>query len=168
MAWRKPALCAVPWPRHEPVCEFEDAHCERTTDTQNALTLLNYLRATDGSGRGYLPPASLLALSTLETGTRHRGRAVFRSTSLPAERPGACALLAPVLASFANVDPAALERCERRKTELRCFLESPCGPRLKTRELRSNWLGQQHDGNNMSRAFGDRYNYVVDGPPPAQ
>ena len=50
---------------HAPVCEFRDAHCERTTDGQNALTLLNVLHARDGSGIGYAPPKDALALARL-------------------------------------------------------------------------------------------------------
>ena len=41
--------------RHYPICEYHDAHCERTNDGQNALTLLNAVRARDGSGVGYIP-----------------------------------------------------------------------------------------------------------------
>ena len=51
--------------QHAPVCEFHDAHCERTNDGQNALVLLNALRARDGSGKGHQPSAGTLSLSNI-------------------------------------------------------------------------------------------------------
>ena len=47
---------------HYPICEYRDAHCERTDDGQNALTLLNAVRARDGSGIGYLPSLKIRQL----------------------------------------------------------------------------------------------------------
>ena len=48
---------------HPPVCEYKDSHCERTTDSQNALVLLNTLKVV--AGAGYSPAAATLALAAL-------------------------------------------------------------------------------------------------------
>ena len=48
--------------QHPPICEFHDAHCERTDDGQNALVLLHALH-------GYKPKASTLRLATIPTRT---------------------------------------------------------------------------------------------------
>ena len=50
---------------HPPVCETDDAHCERTTDGQNALVYLNALRVRDGSGIGHRVPELILQLSLI-------------------------------------------------------------------------------------------------------
>ena len=50
---------------HPPICEFKDAHCERTDDGQNALVLLNAWHARDDSGIGHKPLSSTLALSKI-------------------------------------------------------------------------------------------------------
>ena len=51
--------------QHSPICEYHDAHCERTNDEQNALTLLNAVRARDDSGIGYVPPMEIRRLAEL-------------------------------------------------------------------------------------------------------
>ena len=55
--------------RNPPLCEYNDAHCERTNDGQNALVLLNALRARDPSSArpGHRPKASTLALANVST-----------------------------------------------------------------------------------------------------
>jgi hypothetical protein len=50
---------------HAPICEAHDAHCERTNGGQNALILLNALRARDASGIGYIVPEDILKLSRI-------------------------------------------------------------------------------------------------------
>ena len=60
--------------RSPPVCEVKDAHCERTNDGQNALTLLNAIRARDGSSVGHRPAASTLGLSRIAPSREVRSR----------------------------------------------------------------------------------------------
>jgi hypothetical protein len=48
-----------------PICEYDDAHCERTNDGQNALVLLNAIHARDDSGIGHRPKKSTINLSKI-------------------------------------------------------------------------------------------------------
>ena len=51
---------------HAPVCEYKDAHCERTNDGQNALVLLNIRHILSGKGRSYVPNLDILNLSKVQ------------------------------------------------------------------------------------------------------